>query len=167
MMPVIVSVIGGEGAPAEALRLAEEVGRELGRLGVTVVCGGGGGIMEAVCRGARQAGGHTIGIMPGRDARESPPNPWVEFPIFTGLGYARNSAVVLSGQVVIAIAGAYGTLSELAYALIYGIPIVGLDTWDFSYRGHESDKIVRAKGPADAVTRALALADKRQEGAPK
>ncbi len=167
MMAMIVSVIGGEDAAPEALRLAEEVGRELGRRGVTLVCGGGGGIMEAACRGARQAGGHTIGIMPGRSARESPPNPWVEFPIFTGLGYARNSAVVLSGRAVIAIDGAYGTLSELAYALIYGIPIVGLDTWDFSYHGHDAEKIVRAKDAADAVAQALALAEARGKDAPK
>ncbi len=157
---MIISVIGGEDAPAEAVRLAEEVGRELARRGVVVVCGGGGGVMEGVCRGARSQGGHTIGILPGHNSHESPANPWVEFPIFTGLGYARNSMVVLSGQAVIAIDGAYGTLSEIAYALIHNVPVVGLDTWDFEYHGHDADRIVRANDPIEAVEKAMALAQK-------
>jgi uncharacterized protein (TIGR00725 family) len=159
---VIVSVIGGEEPAADALRLAEEVGRQLGKRGVTVCCGGGGGIMEAVCRGARSAGGHTIGILPGHDASESPPNPWVEFSVFTGIGYARNSAVVLSGEAVIAIDGAYGTLSEIAFALIHGVPLVGLDTWDFSYHGHDADRIARAASPQEAVAKAIEMAEWRR-----
>ena len=163
----MISVIGGEAAPARALRLAEEVGRELGRRGVTLVCGGGGGIMEAACRGARSAGGHTVGILPGRNARESPPNAYVEFPVFTGLGFARNVAVVLSGEAVIAIDGAYGTLSEIAYAMIHDIPIVGLDTWDFAYHGHDAERIVRVSTAAEAVETALALAAQRRAGGAK
>jgi len=163
----MISVIGGENAPPQAVRLAEEVGRELARRGVVVVCGGGSGVMEGVCRGARQAGGHTIGILPGHNAQESPPNPWVEFPIYTGIGYARNAMVVLSGEAVIAIDGAYGTLSEIAYALVYGIPIVGLDTWDFSYYGHNAESIVRARDPLEAVELALRLADERRAQAAK
>ncbi len=163
----MISVIGGESASTRALRLAEEVGRELGRRGVTLVCGGGGGIMEAVCRGARSAGGHTVGILPGRNARESPPNTYVEFPVFTGIGYARNAAVVLSGEAVIAIDGAYGTLSEIAYALIHDIPLVGLDTWDFAYHGHDAERIVRTKDPVEAVEKALDLAEQRRAGAAK
>jgi len=158
---MIISVIGGEDAPPEALRLAEEVGRELGRRGITVCCGGGGGTMEAVCRGARSAGGHTIGILPGHDASESPPNQHVEFPVFTGLGYARNSAVVLTGQAVIAIDGSYGTLSEIAFAIIHRQPLVGLDTWDFDYHGHDGERIVRASTPQEAVEKAIALAERR------
>ncbi len=161
---MIVSVIGGEDAASEAVRLAEEVGRELGKRGVTVCCGGGGGIMEAVCRGARSSGGHTIGILPGHDASQSPPNPWVEFPIFTGIGYARNSAVVLSGDAVIAIDGAYGTLSEIAFALIHGRPLVGLDTWDFRYHGHDAEKIVRVATPQEAAETAIEMARGRGAG---
>jgi uncharacterized protein (TIGR00725 family) len=108
--------------------------------------------------GAPAAGGHTIGILPGHDTSESPPNPWVEFPVFTGIGYARNSAVVLSGDAVIAIDGAYGTLSEIAFALIHNVPLVGLDTWDFAYRGHDHDKIVRAANPQEAVEKAVEMA---------
>jgi uncharacterized protein (TIGR00725 family) len=159
---MIISVIGGEDASADALRLAEETGRELGKRGVTLCCGGRGGTMEAACRGARSAGGHTIGILPGHDASESPPNPWVEFPVFTGIGYARNSAVVLTGEAVIAIDGAYGTLSEIAFALIHDKPLVGLDTWDFAYHGHNANKITRAASPQEAVEKAVAMAKQRR-----
>jgi hypothetical protein len=159
---MIITVIGGEDAPLEVQRLAEEVGRELARRGCTIICGGGSGVMEAVCRGARAEGGHTIGIMPGHNTDESPPNDYVEFPIFSGLGFARNSMVALSGQAVIAIDGAYGTLTEIAYALIHEVPIVGLDTWDFSYPGHDAERLIRADSPQDAVEKAIAAAKKRQ-----
>jgi uncharacterized protein (TIGR00725 family) len=158
---MIIAVIGGEEASPEVARLAEEVGRELARRGCTIVCGGGAGVMEAACRGARAEGGHTIGILPGHNAAESPPNDYVEFPIFTGLGYARNSMVVLSAQAVIAIDGAYGTLSEIAYALIHDVPIIGLDTWHFSYPGHDAERMPRAKDAADAAQKAIAAAEKR------
>ena len=158
-------MIGGEGAGAEALRHAEEVGRELGRRGVTLACGGRGGVMEAACRGARAEGGHTIGILPGRNAGETPPNPYVEFPIFTGIGYARNAIVVLSGEAAIAISGSYGTLSEIAYALINDVPLVGLDTWDFDYHDWEPGGIVRVSTAAEAVEKAMAMAEARRAAA--
>ena len=158
---MIISVIGGEACPPEALAAAEAVGRELARQGVTLVCGGRGGVMEAACRGARSGGGHTIGIMPGRNRQESPPNRYVEFPLFTGMGYARNVMVVLSGQAVIAISGSYGTLSEIAYALINEIPVIGLDTWDFAYAGHDGERIRRVSGPEEAATLAISLARSR------
>lgn len=121
--------------------------------------------MEAVCRGARSAGGHTIGIMPGRDASQSPPNPWVEFPVFTGIGYARNSSVVLTGEAVIAVDGSYGTLSEIAFAMIHDVPLVGLDTWDFDYRGHDAEKIVRVTTAQEAAEKAIEMAKQRGGGA--
>lgn len=123
--------------------------------------------MEAACRGARAEGGHTIGILPGRNRDETPPNAYVEFPIFTGIGYARNAIVALSGEAVIAISGSYGTLSEIAFALINGIPLVGLDTWDFDYRGWEPGGIVRASTPKEAVEEAVAMAEARRAGAAK
>ena len=162
---MIISVIGGENSLEDVLHLAEEIGRELGKRGVTVCCGGGGGVMEAVCRGARSAGGHTIGIMPGRDASQSPPNPWVEFPVFTGIGYARNSSVVLTGEAVIAVDGSYGTLSEIAFAMIHDVPLVGLDTWDFDYRGHDAGKIVRVTTAQEAAEKAIEMAKQRGGGA--
>ncbi len=121
--------------------------------------------MEAVCRGARSAGGHTIGIMPGRDASQSPPNPWVEFPVFTGIGYARNSSVVLTGEAVIAVGGSYGTLSEIAFAMIHDVPLVGLDTWGFDYDGHDAEKIVRVTTAQEAVEKAIEMAKQRGGGA--
>lgn len=118
--------------------------------------------MEAACRGARAENGHTIGIMPGRGPEDSPPNPYVEFPLFTGMGFARNIMVVLSGQVVIAIDGSYGTLSEISYALIHQVPVIGLDTWDFDYKGFDGDLITRVSGPEEAVEAAIACAERRQ-----
>ncbi len=162
---MIISVIGGDSAKPAAIEAAEAVGRELARKGATLVCGGRGGVMEAACRGARAEGGHTIGIMPGRNGDDSPPNPFVEFPIFTGLGYTRNVVVVLSGEAVIAIDGSYGTLSEIAYALIHEKPIVGMDTWDFAYHGHDGERIFRAKTPVEAVEKAIELATRRREDA--
>jgi len=118
--------------------------------------------MEAACRGAREEGGHTVGILPGRGSLDSPPNDYVEFPIYTGMGFARNIMVVLSGEAVIAISGSYGTLSEIAFALIHDIPIVGIDTWDFAYHGHESERIVRETDPAKATDIAITLAEQRR-----
>lgn len=159
----MISVIGGEACGPEALITAEAVGREIARRGATLICGGRGGVMEAACRGAREEGGHTIGIMPGRGYEDSPPNAYVEFPLFTGIGYARNSMVVLSGEAVIAIDGSYGTLSEISYALIHDTPVVGIDTWDFNYRGFTAhEKIARVSDPAEAVAIAIKLAEERR-----
>jgi uncharacterized protein (TIGR00725 family) len=159
----MISVIGGEACGPEVLDVAERVGHEIAQRGATLVCGGRGGVMEAACRGARHAGGHTIGITPGRGSEDSPPNPYVEFPIFTGMGLARNVIVVLSGNAVIAIDGAYGTLSEIAYALINDLVVVGIDTWDFDYQGFKGqERIVRVTDPAEAVAKAIELADRRR-----
>jgi uncharacterized protein (TIGR00725 family) len=149
----IVAVIGGGQCSKEEARLAEEVGRELARRGVTMICGGLGGVMEAACRGASSGGGTTIGILPG-DNRQSA-NPYVQIPIVTGMGYARNVAVVKSAQAVIAIAGNYGTLSEIGHALQNGIPVIGLNTWSLSRNGQPDNPIIPAKSPAEAVDKAL------------
>jgi uncharacterized protein (TIGR00725 family) len=158
----MISVIGGERCDEKALNLAETVGRELARRGATVVCGGRGGIMEAACRGARNEGGHTIGILPGTGAEDSQPNAYVEFPLYTGIGYARNVAVVLSGEAVIAISGSFGTLSELAYAFIHDRPVVALDTWDFNYHGFDGQGVLRLTDPVEAAEKAVALAEGRR-----
>lgn len=153
---MFVSVIGGSQCSQEEAVWAEEVGRGLAMNGATVICGGLGGVMEAACRGAKSSGGRTIGILPG-DLRESA-NSCVDIPIVTGIGYARNSIVAKSGEAVIAIGGSYGTLSEIAYALQCGIPVIGLDTWSFSRNGKERDDIIIAQGPKDAVEKALSAA---------
>ena len=150
-----VSVIGGSQSSAGEIRLAEEVGRELARKGAVLVCGGLGGIMEAACRGASSEGGITIGILPGDDREQA--NPYVQFPIVTGIGYARNAVVAKSGQAVIAIGGSYGTLSEIAYALQSNIPVIGLGTWSLSRNGQPDDSVIPMEDPAAAVDKALKL----------
>ncbi len=155
---MIIAVIGGDSPPPEALPLAEAVGRELAQRGHALICGGRGGVMDAACRGAREAGGHTIGVLPGADRRDA--NPHVEFPIVTNLGAARNTVIVLSADAVIAVDGSYGTLSEIALALMHGKPVVGLATWRLSNDdGVEDEGIVRAEDAADAVARAIAAAE--------
>ncbi|MGM0718820.1 MAG: TIGR00725 family protein [Halobacteriota archaeon] len=121
-----VSVIGGSRVDEEIYESARELGQLLAERGHEVVCGGLGGVMEGVCRGANEAGGHTIGILPGEN--REPANPYVETPIATGMGNARNTLVVLNGDAVVAVDGATGTLSELGLALDYGLPVAGLDT---------------------------------------
>lgn len=153
---MIIAVVGGEEAPPEALVQAEAVGRELAQRGCTLVCGGRGGVMEAACRGARAAGGRTVGVLPGTNASEA--NPYVELPIVTGMGRARNLVVVLSAGAVIAVDGGYGTLSEIAFALQYGKPVFGLGTWSLAQAGVEDRAIVRCQSAAEAVERAVAAA---------
>jgi hypothetical protein len=112
--------------------------------------------MEAACRGASSKGGITIGILPG-DSRHAA-NLYVEIPIVTGTGYARNLAVVKSGQAVIAVGGSYGTLSEISHALQSGIPVIGLNTWSLSRDGKQDDSIIPAQSAVEAVDKALSLA---------
>ncbi|ELZ10930.1 hypothetical protein C479_08963 [Halovivax asiaticus JCM 14624] len=119
-----VSVIGGGEITDAESKLAERVGRELGTRGHDVVCGGLGGTMWAVCRGASEAGGRTIGILPTNSVADA--NPHVDVPIATGMGHARNALVPLNGDAVIALAGSTGTLSEIGFAHVYERPIVGL-----------------------------------------
>ena len=150
-----VAVIGGSQASAKETKLAEEVGRQLAKKGVVLVCGGLGGIMEAACRGARSQGGITVGILPG-EKREAA-NPYVQIPVVTGMGYARNVAVAKSAQAVIAIGGSYGTLSEIAHALQSDVPVIGLNTWSLSRNGQPDKSIIPAKKPTEAVNKALEL----------
>ena len=151
---MFIAVIGGgDSSPSESL-LAEEVGRQLARNGVTLVCGGLGGVMEASCRGASEEGGTTVGILPG-DSRLAA-NPYVQIPIVTGVGHARNVIVVKSSQAVIAVGGSYGTLSEISHALQNGIPVIGLNTWSLARNGQPDNSIIPAQDAADAVRKALA-----------
>jgi uncharacterized protein (TIGR00725 family) len=153
---LIIAVIGGAQCSIDEALLAEAVGRELARRGAIVVCGGLGGVMEAVCRGAAIESGLTVGILPGDDPNSA--NPYVHVPIASGVGQARNIAVVKSAQAVIAIAGNYGTLTEIAFALKSGIPVIGLKTWSISRSGQEDKSIVQAEDAVDAVEKAISLA---------
>ncbi len=149
----IIAVIGGSEPSSEEARLAEEVGCELARQGATLVCGGLGGVMEAACRGASSEGGVTIGILPG-DSPETA-NPYVQIPIATSIGYARNISVVKSAQAVIAVGGSYGTLSEIAHALQGNIPVIGLNTWSMSRNNQPDNSIIQAQNSTEAVNKAL------------
>jgi len=151
-----IAVIGGSQCSSQEAEVAESVGRELARQGAILVCGGRGGVMEAACRGASAEGGITIGILPG-DSRQAA-NPYVQIPIVTGIGYARNVVVVKSAQAVIAIGGNYGTLSEISHALESGIPVIGLNTWSLSRKGQPDNSIIPAQDPTEAVDKALNLA---------
>src|SRR5512136_2775639 len=121
---MIIAVSGYSSCSPEEAKLAESAGEFLAERGVIIVCGGLGGVMEAGCRGAKSKGGLTVGILPGQDS--STANPWVDIAVVTGIGEARNVAVVKSAQAVIAIGGNYGTLTEIAYALKSNIPLIGL-----------------------------------------
>jgi uncharacterized protein (TIGR00725 family) len=144
---VYVAVIGAGNATAEQQDAAEQIGRILAERDATLVCGGLGGVMAAACRGAVQAGGVTVGILPGTD--RSAANPWVTVAIPTGLGELRNGLIVRAADAVIAVGGEHGTLSEIALALKTGVPVIGLDTWQI-------EGIDPAGTPEEAVSRAIA-----------
>lgn len=152
----VVAVVGAGGAgPDEAD--AERIGRLVAEAGATLVCGGLGGVMAAACRGAAGAGGTTVGLLPGTD--RSAANAHVSVAIPTGLGEARNTLVVRAADVVVAVGGGHGTLSEIAFALRTGTPVVGLRTWEL-HRGDgtEETAIHRAGSADEAVALALELA---------
>ena len=152
----IIGVMGGSQCDGEIYELARQVGRLIAERGAVLLCGGRGGVMEGAAKGAREAGGLTIGIMPGGNVSESPPNPYIDIPIFTGLGDARNAINVKTADVVIAVSGGYGTLSEIALALKNDTPVVGLKTWGFQREGFlKSPLFVEADSPEGAVEKAF------------
>ena len=154
-----VAVIGGAGCEpdSEAATMAEEVGRRLADAGVTLVCGGLTGVMEAACRGVAEAGGTAIGIVPGNEVSEA--NQYCGHVVATGIGHARNLAVVSSGEVVIAIGGEWGTLSEIGFARAIGRPVIALRSWALTGRERMEDApgVTPAESPREAVDRALDL----------
>lgn len=152
---MFVAVIGAASCSEEVAAQAEAVGREIARRGAVLICGGRGGVMEAACRGAKAEGGTTVGILPGPDRQGA--NRYVDIPIATGLGEARNAIVVRTADTVVAVRGGYGTLSEIGLALKMGRPVVGLGTWELQQDGQPVDAVVPAMTPAQAVERALAL----------
>ncbi len=145
-----IGIIGAASCTAKQAEQAEQVGRLVAEAGAVLVCGGLGGVMAAACRGAAHVGGITLGILPGNGAAEA--NEFVAIPVVTGMGCARNALVVRTSQSVIAIGGRYGTLSEIAYAAQFEIPIVGLGTWKVRA------PIRHVRTPQEAVRLALALA---------
>jgi uncharacterized protein (TIGR00725 family) len=148
MKPLYISVIGGGRCGADELMLAEQVGRLVAEEGATLVCGGLGGVMEAAARGAKAAGGTTIGILPGHD--RSAANPYLDYVLTTGIGHARNLAVVSSGDAVIAVGGGFGTLSEIGLAAKVGRPVVILGGWKVE-GGEGTHGLIYASSPKEAV----------------
>lgn len=150
----LIAVIGGSSPTSEEASLARDVGRALAEAGAVLICGGRGGVMEAACRGAKEAGGTTIGVLPGPDASEA--NPYVDIPIVTGIGEARNAIIVRTAQVAIAVGGSYGTLSEIAFALGFDTPVIGLRTWTVEREGHPPAPIIRVETAEQAVRQVFA-----------
>jgi len=144
-----IGVIGDAVCSEKIMGLAEEVGREIAKRKGVLICGGLTGVMEGVARGAKKEGGLTIGIIPSESADDA--NPFIDIPIVTGLRDARNIIVVRSSEAVIAIHGKYGTLSEIAFALKFKVPVIGLHTWDIS------QDIIIASNAVDAVEKAFNL----------
>ena len=142
-----IGVIGPGHCSQQAAILAEQVGREIAQCSALLICGGLGGVMAAAAKGACEAGGTTVGILPGFMMEEA--NPHITIPIVTGMSHARNVLVVRSSHALIAVEGGYGTLSEIAIALKLGKPVIGLHTWNVSA------KIIEAQTPQEAVRLAL------------
>ena len=149
-----IGVIGGAQPERHWLQAAAKVGELIAARGGVLVCGGLGGVMESAARGAKEAGGFTIGILPGQNTQDA--NPYIDVAIATGLGYTRNSLVVLNSDVLIAVDGQCGTLSEIAYGLIYGKKVIGLGTWD-----------VAGVTPASTAEEAVQLAFSQKKAKPQ
>jgi uncharacterized protein (TIGR00725 family) len=152
---VIIGVMGPAACDPQTAELARGVGRGIAERGAVLLCGGRGGVMEAAAEGARLAGGLTVGILPGANQRDSPPNPHIELALFTGLGEARNWVNVCASDAVIAIGGGFGTLSEIALALKAQKPIVLVGSWRMEIEGVVPN-LPRASSAAEAVGLALA-----------
>jgi uncharacterized protein (TIGR00725 family) len=159
-----IAVFGGGGAHAPLETWARETGRRIALAGALLLCGGREGVMAAAAEGVRAAGGTSLGILPGKNREESPPNPHIDIPLFTGLGQGRNLVLALSADAAIAIGGGWGTLSEIALARKHGCPVVLLASWRLTDpNGKEPDDLIHAQTPKDAVAAALAAAEKRRQ----
>ncbi len=158
LLSLQIGVIGGAACDAPLVDQARRLGEQIASLGATLICGGRGGVMEAACRGAQEVGGRTVGILPGVDAADSPPNPYLDVRLFTGLGQARNLCVVLSCDAVIAVGGGWGTLSEIALARKHGVPVVLLNSWRLTSQEGLVD-LPRAENAARTLDLALVEID--------
>ncbi len=147
-----IGVIGAGECSKEVYKTAEDLGKMIAQRGDMLICGGLGGVMEAAAKGAKSIGGTTVGILPGFRAEDA--NPFIDIPIVTGLSHARNFILVRSSDVLIAVAGEYGTLSEIAIALKLMKPVIGIGSWDIS------KDIFQARSPEEALKKIDGLAKK-------
>jgi uncharacterized protein (TIGR00725 family) len=159
MSKLLIGVLGSADCHDEELELAERVGAAIARAGAVLVCGAGTGVMEAACKGARSAGGLTLGLLASTDPAEA--NRFVDVPIATGFGEARNILIVRASGAVIAVGGEWGTLSEIAFALKAGKTVLGLNTWELHRGGRKMDGIIEVDSPEEAVRRAVEAATRR------
>lgn len=154
MKRLIIGVIGGRRTEKKLLKEAEEVGRLIAQKNAVLICGGLTGVMEYASKGAKSAGGLTIGILPQNDTKEA--NEYIDIPIPTGMGIARNVIIARASDVLIAVGGEYGTLSEIAFALQIGKPVIGISTWDIK-------GVIPAENAKDAIEKAFKFIDKDPE----
>jgi uncharacterized protein (TIGR00725 family) len=152
---LVIGVMGPAACDPQQAEAARAVGRGVAERGAVLLCGGRGGVMEAAARGAREAGGLTIGVLPGADARETAPNPFIDVALFTGLGEGRNWVNVCASDALIALGGGFGTLSEIALALKARKPLVLLGSWRLEIDGAVPN-LPRAATAAEAVALAFA-----------
>lgn len=155
-MQMRIGVIGAAQCSSKTAEMSRQVGRCIAEKGAILICGGMGGVMKAAAQGAKELGGLTTGILPGTSEEEA--NPYIDIPIVTGLGHARNVLIVQTSHAVIAVKGGYGTLSEIAISLKSHIPIVGLNSWNIDARVHP------ASNPEEAVEKAFSLALRKKKG---
>ena len=156
MKKPIIGVIGGCSCPAEIAKQAEEVGKGIALGGAILICGGLGGVMESACKGAKSVGGTTIGILPGMDKEDA--NDYVDIPIATGISIARNIVIINTADVVIAVDGGYGTLSEIAFSFNLQTPVIALHTWHLESAGKLDDELFfRVTNPKEAIKLAFKL----------
>jgi uncharacterized protein (TIGR00725 family) len=148
-MKKIISVIGQSDSTSEQEALAYDLGKLISEAGYAIVCGGKGGVMQAVARGASETGGLCIGLLPGNDQSEG--NPYLTLGIPTGLGHARNMLVTRAAEVVVAIGGGYGTLSEIAFALTIGKVVIGIGTWTAASHAGVSAEVISVNTPEEAM----------------
>jgi len=146
MPPKIIAVIGAGTANEPILKIAEEVGRLIARRNALLICGGLKGVMEAAAKGAKTEGGLTIGILPQKNKNEA--NRYIDIPIATGFGEGRNVIIARTADALISVGGEYGTLSEIAFALKMGKPVIGIRTWDIK-------GIIKAENAEEAVQKAF------------
>jgi len=151
--PIIAVIGGGDGADARAKSMAEEVGFLLARADAITLCGGLNGVMAAACSGAKRGGGLTVGVLPG--ATKSEANEFVDIPIVTAMSTARNAIIVRTADAIIAIDGAYGTLTEMAYAFDLGKKVFALESWELAKVGVDPKLFIAVRTPRDAVERAI------------
>ncbi len=152
---IVISVIGSHKKDKKVEEVAYNLGKFIAKIEAVLLCGGLGGVMESVSRGAKEAGGITIGLLPGREKSEA--NSYITIPLPTSIGYARNALVACGGDIIVALPGSYGTTSEICYALVFGRPVIDLGGWDI-------EGMIKVSSLEDAQEKIKEIIGKLREG---